>query len=138
MLPKEQAYIYSRLYDFTTKKTVTVTDATQITSNHVHESKTNSSKIFLQQNQPNAQFWSLLNITLHVSDGLSVHHQEFKIVHTASGICHTGQLTACQQVREGTPFHLVPSETCRVIFNKFENCASDWFCYRNISLCTVT
>jgi len=31
-------------------------------------------------------FSSLLNITLHVSDGLSVHHQESKIVHTASGI----------------------------------------------------
>ena len=27
------------------------------------------------------------SITLHVSDGLSVHHQEPKIVHTASGIC---------------------------------------------------
>ena len=25
--------------------------------------------------------------TLHVSDGLSVHHQEFKTVHTATGIC---------------------------------------------------
>jgi hypothetical protein len=40
-------------------------------------------------------FSSLLNITLHVSDGLSVHHEEFKTVHTASGICHTGLLTAC-------------------------------------------
>ena len=28
-------------------------------------------------------FW---NDTLHVSDGLSVHHQEFKTVHTATGI----------------------------------------------------
>jgi len=27
--------------------------------------------------------------TLHVSDGLSVHHQESKSVHTASGICQT-------------------------------------------------
>ena len=27
-------------------------------------------------------FW---NITLHVSDGLSVHHQDFKTVHTATG-----------------------------------------------------
>jgi len=26
-----------------------------------------------------------------------------------------------------------PSETCRVIFNKLENCASNWFSYRNIS-----
>ena len=39
-------------------------------------------------------FSSLLNITLHVSDGLSVHHQESKTVNTASGICHTGSLTA--------------------------------------------
>jgi len=27
------------------------------------------------------------NDTLHVSGGLSVHHQEFKTVHTATGIC---------------------------------------------------
>ena len=32
--------------------------------------------------------------TLHVSDGLSVHHQEFKTVHTATGICQTG-IAAC-------------------------------------------
>ena len=31
-------------------------------------------------------FW---NYTLHVSDGLSVHHQQFKTVHTATGICQT-------------------------------------------------
>jgi len=31
-------------------------------------------------------FW---NDTIHVSDGLSVHHQQFKTVHTATGICHT-------------------------------------------------
>jgi hypothetical protein len=29
------------------------------------------------------------------------------------------------------------SETCRVIFNKLKNCASSWFCYRNVSRCTV-
>ena len=29
------------------------------------------------------------NDTLHVSDGLSVHHQEFKTVHTITGICQT-------------------------------------------------
>ena len=28
-------------------------------------------------------------MTLHVSDGLSVHHHEFKTVHTATGICQT-------------------------------------------------
>ena len=27
--------------------------------------------------------------TLHVSDGLSVHHQQLKTVHTATGICQT-------------------------------------------------
>ena len=32
---------------------------------------------------------------LHVSDGLSLHHQESETVHTASGICHTGSVTAC-------------------------------------------
>jgi len=31
-------------------------------------------------------FW---NGTLHVSDGLTVHQQEFKTVHTATGICQT-------------------------------------------------
>jgi len=31
-------------------------------------------------------FW---NETVHVSDGPSVHHQEFKTVHTATGICQT-------------------------------------------------
>jgi hypothetical protein len=31
-------------------------------------------------------FW---NNILHVSEGLSLHHQEFKTVHTATGICHT-------------------------------------------------
>ena len=30
------------------------------------------------------------NDTLHVSDGLSVHHQDFKTVHTATGLCQTG------------------------------------------------
>jgi len=29
------------------------------------------------------------NKALHVSDGLSVHHQEFKTIHTASGMCQT-------------------------------------------------
>jgi len=31
-------------------------------------------------------FW---NDTLHISDGLSVHHQEFKTVHTATNTCQT-------------------------------------------------
>jgi len=28
-------------------------------------------------------------MTLHFSDGLSVHNREFKTVHTATGTCHT-------------------------------------------------
>jgi len=35
--------------------------------------------------------------TLHVSNGFPVHHQEFKTVHTASGIRHTVSMAACQQ-----------------------------------------
>jgi len=31
-------------------------------------------------------FW---NDTLHVSDSLSIHHQEFETVHKATGICQT-------------------------------------------------
>ena len=34
-----------------------------------------------------------LNNILHVSDGLSVHHQELRTVHTATGICQTELLT---------------------------------------------
>jgi len=33
--------------------------------------------------------------TLHVSDSLSVHHQEPKTVHAASGMCHTGSVANC-------------------------------------------
>ena len=32
----------------------------------------------------------ILSNTLHFSDGLSVHHQELKTVHTATIICQTG------------------------------------------------
>ena len=46
---------------------------------------------------------SLLNVVLHVSDGLSVHHQESKIAHTASVICHSLSLNACYRARYGTP-----------------------------------
>jgi len=35
------------------------------------------------------QFISFCSSTLHASDGLSIHHQKSKIVHTASGICQT-------------------------------------------------
>ena len=35
------------------------------------------------------QIYFIWSNTLHVSDGLSVHHQQFKTVHTATGICQT-------------------------------------------------
>jgi len=39
-------------------------------------------------------FW---NEILHVSDSLSVHHQESSTVHTAIGICHTGYADCLQR-----------------------------------------
>jgi len=55
-------------------------------------------------------FW----MTLHVSDGFSVHHQEFKTVHTATGICQTD--TAVCTVLNSWWWTERPSETCRVSF----------------------
>ena len=40
------------------------------------------------------KFVLFCNDTLHVSDGLSVHHQEFKTVHTATGLCQTDNAVA--------------------------------------------
>jgi len=45
-------------------------------------SKTNKMYHFLK-------FISFCTSTPRVSDGLSIHHQESKTVHTASGICQT-------------------------------------------------
>jgi len=47
---------------------------------------------FYSKNEPDAQYLKFIlfcSSTLHVSDGLSVHHQESKTVHTASGVCQT-------------------------------------------------
>jgi len=41
-------------------------------------------------------FW---NNTLHVSGGLSIHNQEFKIVHTATGMCQTDTATCLLAIR---------------------------------------
>jgi len=49
--------------------------------------------------------------TLHVSDGLSVHHQESKTLHAASGICQTDfvdcLLAGTRWNGMDLPFHLV-------------------------------
>ena len=86
---------------------------------------------FLQYYQPDAQYLKFIlfwNNTLHVSGGLSVHHQKSKTVHIASGICHTGSVAACQQAATEPVWYATvctgldswwwterPSETCRVL-----------------------
>jgi hypothetical protein len=48
--------------------------------------------MFLYKTNQMHQFFKFIlfcSSTLHVSDGLSVHHQESKTAHTASGICQT-------------------------------------------------
>jgi len=44
-----------------------------------------SSRLYIQQQA----YVKQILLTLHVSDDLSVHHQEFKTVHRATGICQT-------------------------------------------------
>jgi len=69
-------------------------------------------------------FW---NDTLHVSDSLSVHHQEFKTVHTATGICQTDTAVCLLANRQQYQVAVCtvlnswwwterPSKTCRVSF----------------------
>jgi hypothetical protein len=73
-------------------------------------------------------FW---NNTLRVSDGLSVHQQESRTVHTSSGIC---------TVLYSWWWTENSSETCRVLFQNKINLryfASGWFYCRNILRCTV-
>jgi len=49
--------------------------------------------------------------TLHVSDGLSVHYQESKTVHTASGICQTdfADCLLAGKRSNSMEFHLIPA-----------------------------
>ena len=60
-------------------------------------------------------FW---NDTLHVSDGLSVHHQEFKTVHTATDICQT-DTDVCLLVGTHKQADIRLSKTRRVSFQKY-------------------
>ena len=49
------------------------------------------------------QFLKLfLHDTLHVSDGLSIHHREIKTVHTATGLCQTDTKARVFAQEEGT------------------------------------
>jgi len=60
-------------------------------------------------------FWS---DTLHVSDGLSVHHQEFTTVHTATGIRQTDTAVCLLSSRQQNSRWWAerPPETCRILF----------------------
>jgi len=61
------------------------------------------------------KFISLCIGTLHVSDSLSVHHQEFKTVHTASGVCQTDSADCLLAgTRCSWWWTERPSETCRL------------------------
>ena len=58
--------------------------------------------------RPVSQFiYLFLSDALHVSDGFSVHHQEHKTAHTASGICHTRFAILFISVRRSTCFRWV-------------------------------
>ena len=90
-----------------------------------------------------------LKNTLHVSDGLSAHHQEIKTVRTATGICQTDTAVCCSVWHMPVAVCTVliswwwterPSETCRVFSKNKINWgigASCWICYRNILRCTA-
>jgi len=73
-------------------------------------------------------FW---NHTVHVSDGLSVHHQEFKTVHTATGICQTDTAVYSLELlmMDGTTFRNMYSVIQKKLFWYIG--ASSWFYYRN-------
>jgi len=58
-------------------------------------------------------FW---NDTLHVSDGLSIHHQEFKTVHTATGIYQTDTAACLLNGYETEPYLLARKQ--QYLFDK--------------------
>ena len=58
-------------------------------------------------------FW---NDTPHVSDGLTVHHQEFKTVHTATGICQT-DTAVCLQAGPLASRQQYLTNACRCMYN---------------------
>jgi len=63
-------------------------------------------------------FW---NDILHVSDGLSIHHQEFKTVHTATDICQTDNvvcLLASRQLANNLSANLYDIYLCCVYSEK--------------------
>ena len=85
-------------------------------------------------------FW---NDTSHVSDGVSVHHQEFKTVHTTTYICQTytavwQMSVAVCRVLNSWWWTETPSETCRVSFENKINLIHRCICVSGKSLCFGT
>ena len=60
-------------------------------------------------------FW---NDTVHVSDGLSVHHQEFKTVHTATGICQTDTAVCLLASSSSVELLMMDGKTTRNMYIK--------------------
>jgi len=60
-----------------------------------------------QLDSPMYQIVLFLNDTLHVSDGLSVHHQEFKTAHIATGMCQTDNAVCLLASRQHYLFDIV-------------------------------
>jgi len=54
-----------------------------------------------------SQIYFIWSNTLHVSDGLFVHHQDFKTVHTVTGICQTDTAICLLESRWQCLLHLV-------------------------------
>ena len=93
---------------------------------------------FLQWNKLDGPAYQIIlfwNGTVHVSDGLSVHHQEFKTVHRATGICQK-DTADCLLQAVSSIWHMTvavcivlnswlgaerPSEKCRVLFQNTIN-----------------
>ena len=67
------------------------------------------------------KFISFRNDTLHVSDGLSVHHQEFKTVHTATGICQTDTADCLLASRQQYLF-----DKCMLLYVESSNPDDGW------------
>jgi len=72
------------------------------------------------------KFILLWNDTLHVSNGLSVHHREFKTVHTATCVCQTD--TAVCLLASTRPKHVEFHSKIKCIWYIG---ASSWFYYKN-------
>jgi hypothetical protein len=97
-------------------------------------------------------FW---DNNLHVSDRFSVHHQDFKTVHTATSICQTGNAVYLLASRQQYLFDIdlllyvvlnliMDGKTVLNMFSVnpkikkiWEVGASCWICYRNILRCMV-